>query len=323
MARIKYRFNTKTLSYEKIELDWRKRVLKASTFMIASVFMGFVIYVSANELIDSPKEKLLKKENSQLKAKYELLDQRMIQAEGVLADIQRRDDDIYRVIFEADPIPNEIREAGFGGVNRYKNLEGYKNAELIIESSSQLDQITKQLYIQSKSYDEVYSMAIKKEKMLASIPAIQPVANKDLKRMASGYGMRMHPIYKKRKKHTGMDFSAETGTEIYATGEGKVILVENSRRGYGNHVIIDHGYGFKTLYAHMSKFNVRSGQEIKRGEVIGFVGNTGHSVGPHLHYEVIKNEEKVNPINYYFNDLTPEEYEQMIELSSQPTQSFD
>lgn len=323
MARTKYRFNTKTLSYEKIELDWRQRLLKASTFMIASVFMGFLIYVLASKLIDSPKEKLLKKENGQLKAQYDLLDQRMIQAEGVLADIQRRDDDIYRTIFEADPIPREIREAGFGGANRYKSLEGFKNSDMIIESSSKLDQITKQLYIQSKSYDEVYDMAVKKEKMLASIPAIQPVSNKNLKRMASGYGMRMHPIYKRRKMHTGMDFSAETGTEIYATGEGKVILVEKSRRGYGNHVIIDHGYGYKTLYAHMSKFNVRRGQEIKRGEIIGYVGNTGTSVAPHLHYEVIKDGKKVNPINFYFNDLTPEEYDQMIEFSSQPTQSFD
>ncbi len=323
MARTKYRFNNKTLSYEKIELDWRQRLLKASTFMVASVFMGFLIYVSASKLIDSPKEKLLKRENSQLKAQYDLLDQRMIQAEGVLADIQKRDDDIYRTIFEAEPIPREIRKAGFGGVNRYRKLEGFKNSDLIIESSTQLDQITKQLYIQSKSYDEVYDMAIKKEKMLASIPAIQPVSNSNLKRMASGYGMRMHPIYKRRKMHTGMDFSAESGTEIYATGNGKVVKVEKSRRGYGNHIIIDHGYGYKTLYAHMRKFNVRRGQEIKRGEIIGYVGSTGTSVAPHLHYEVLKNGQQVNPINYYFNDLSPEEYEQMIEFASQPTQSFD
>ncbi len=323
MSRTKYRFNTKTLSYEKIELGWKQRIFRASTFLIASVFMGFVIYVGAAKLIDSPKEKLLKKENSQLKSQYQLLDSRMNQVTRVLEDIQRRDDEIYRVIFEAEPIAKEIREAGFGGVNRYKVLEGYKNSDLIVESSKKLDQITKQLYIQSKSYDEVYSLANKKEKMLASIPAIQPVANKNLKRMASGYGMRMHPIYKRRKMHTGMDFSAESGTEIYATGNGKVVHVERSRRGYGNHVIIDHGYGFETLYAHMSKFDVRRGQEVRRGEVIGYVGNTGTSVAPHLHYEVHKNGEKVNPINYYFNDLSPEEYEKMIEVSSQPTQSFD
>lgn len=275
--------------------------------MVSSIFLGFIFYVAASKFIDSPKEKLLKRENSQLKAQYELLDQRMIQAEDVLGDIQKRDDDIYRTIFEAEPIPREIRKAGFGGVNRYRKLEGFKNSDLIVESSTQLDQITKQLYIQSKSYDEVYEMAIKKEKMLASIPAIQPVSNKDLKRMASGYGMRMHPIYKRRKMHTGMDFSAETGKEIYATGNGKVVKVEKSRRGYGNHVVIDHGYGYKTLYAHMSKFNVRKGQNIKRGEVIGYVGNTGRSVAPHLHYEVLKNSNPVNPVNFYFNDLSPEE----------------
>jgi len=323
LARTKYRFNTKTLSYEKIELDWKQKLFRVSTFIIASVFMGFLLYGMASRLIDSPKEKLLKKENNQLKSQYELLNRRMEQVTAVLGDLQRRDDEIYRIIFEAEPIAKEIREAGFGGVNRYKKIEGYKNSELIIESASMLDQITKQLYIQSKSFDEVLDMAVRKEEMLASIPAIQPVANKELKRMASGYGMRMHPIYKRRKLHTGMDFSAEQGTEIYATGAGKVVQAKKSRRGYGNHVIIDHGYGYKTLYAHMSKINVRRGEKVVRGSVIGLVGNTGLSVAPHLHYEVIKSGNKVNPINYYFNDLTPEEYDQMIEFAAQPTQSFD
>lgn len=323
MARIKYRFNTKTLSYEKIDLDWKQRSLRVSTFLIASTFIGFLFYVIAARTIDSPKEKLLKKENSQLKAQYDLLNKRMNQAENVLADIQRRDDDIYRIILEAEPIPDEIRTAGFGGVNRYKKLMGLKNSDLIIESSKKLDQITKQLYIQSKSYDDVFEMAISKEKMIASIPAIQPVSNKDLRRMASGFGMRMHPIYKRMKMHTGMDFSAERGTEIYATGAGKVVKVEASRRGYGNNILIDHGYGYQTLYAHMSGFKVKQGQLVTRGQIIGFVGNTGTSVSPHLHYEVLKDGNKVNPVNYYFNDLTPEEYELMIESSSQQTQSFD
>lgn len=323
MARTKYRFNTRTLSYEKIELDWKQKLLRASSFLVAAFFMGFLIYILAAQLIDSPKEKLLRKENNQLKSQYELLNRRMEQATAVLEDIQRRDDEIYRIIFEAEPIAKEIREAGFGGVNRYKKLEGFRNSNLIMESAKVLDQITKQLYIQSKSFDEVLDMAVRKEEMLASIPAIQPVANKELKRMASGYGMRMHPIYKRRKMHTGMDFSAEQGTEIYATGAGKVVHAQKSRRGYGNHVIIDHGYGYKTLYAHMSKINVRRGENITRGTVIGLVGNTGLSVAPHLHYEVIKNGDKVNPINFYFNDLTPEEYDRMIEFASQPTQSFD
>ncbi len=323
MARIKYRFNTKTLSYEKIEADWKQRSLKISTFLVASLFAGFIFFFIGAKYFDSPKEKLLKQENSQLKAQYDILNKRMSQAEEVLADVQKRDDDIYRVILEAEPIPKEIRTAGFGGVNRYKNLQGLKNSELIVESAKKLDQITKQLYIQSKSYDDVIEMAMAKEKMIASIPAIQPVSNSDLRRMASGYGMRMHPIYKRMKMHTGMDFSAERGTEIYATGAGKVVHTETSRRGYGNNIIIDHGYGYKTLYAHMSSFNVRQGQEITRGQTIGYVGNTGTSVAPHLHYEVWKDDQKVNPVNFYFNDLTPAEYERMIEFSSQQTQSFD
>jgi murein DD-endopeptidase MepM/ murein hydrolase activator NlpD len=277
----------------------------------------------AAKFVDSPKEKLLKRENSQLQAQYELLDKRMDQASNVLADIQRRDDEIYRVIFEAEPIAKEIREAGFGGVNRYKKLEGYKNSELVVESAEKIDQISKQLYIQSKSYDEVFKMAKSKEKMIAAIPAIQPIPNKNLRRMASGYGMRMHPIHKIWKKHTGMDFSAERGTEIYATGDGVIVSATKERRGSGYHIVIDHGYGYKTLYGHMQKFNVRKGQKVKRGEIIGYVGNTGTSVAPHLHYEVIRNGNKINPINFYFNDLSPKEYDEMIEISSQSNQSFD
>lgn len=323
MSRAKYRFNTRTLSYEKIELSWKQKTRKALTYLASSAILGFGFFVLASTFIDSPKEKLLKRENSQLKSQYELLNKRMDQVSNVLEDIQRRDDEIYRVIFEAEPIAQEIREAGFGGVNRYKKLEGYKNSELIVESAEKIDKISKQLYIQSKSYDEVFSMAKNKEKMIAAIPAIQPIPNKNLKRMASGYGMRMHPIHKIWKKHNGMDFSAERGTEIYATGDGRVIKAEKSRRGYGYHIVIDHGYGYQTLYGHMSKFNVRKGQRVSRGEVIGYVGNTGTSVAPHLHYEVIRNGEKINPINFYFNDLSPEEYDKMIEISSQSNQSFD
>ncbi len=323
MSRTKYRFNTRTLSYEKIEIGWKQRLSKISTYLFSSAVFGLFIYLMVTQFIDSPKEKLLKRENSQLKAQYEFLDKRMDQVSSVLEDIQRRDDEIYRVIFEAEPIAKEIREAGFGGVNRYKKLEGYKNSELIIESAEKIDKISKQLYIQSKSYDDVFKMAKSKEKMIASIPAIQPIPNKNLRRMASGYGMRMHPIHKIWKKHTGMDFSAERGTEIYATGDGVVVSAKKERRGYGYHIVIDHGYGYKTLYGHMQKFNVRKGQKVKRGEVIGYVGNTGTSVAPHLHYEVIRNGDKINPINFYFNDLSPEEYDEMIEISSQSNQSFD
>lgn len=210
-----------------------------------------------------------------------------------------------------------------GGVNRYSDLEGYQYSNVVIEANKKLDQLAKRMYVQTKSFDEVVELAQNKEKMLASIPAIQPVPNKNLKRMASGYGYRTHPIYKVRKMHWGMDFSAPTGTEIFATGDGTVAQVILSRGGYGKHVVIDHGFGYETLYAHMTKINVKRGQKVKRGDVIGLVGNTGTSSAPHLHYEVIKDGKKINPAHFYFNDLTPEEYDQMIEMSSHANQSFD
>jgi murein DD-endopeptidase MepM/ murein hydrolase activator NlpD len=275
------------------------------------------------QFFDSPKEKILNREIIQLSSQYETMQSKLNQVELVLDDIQQRDDNIYRVIFEADPIPKSIRKAGYGGVNRYQDLTGFKNSDLIISTANKIDQITKQLYIQSKSFDEIIELAKNQSDMLAAIPAIQPVANKNLHRMASGYGYRIHPVYKTRKLHTGMDFSAKIGTPIYATGDGKVSKVRRSRRGYGNYVIINHGYGYKTLYAHMSKYIVKRGQKVKRGDIIGYVGNTGMSMAPHLHYEVHKDGRKINPVNFYYNDLTPQQYEKMLEISSQNNQSFD
>ena len=272
---------------------------------------------------DSPKEKMLNREIENMVFQYNQIKDKLNQISIVMADLQNRDDNIYRVIFEAEPIPNSIRKAGYGGVNRYEALKGYNNSDLIINTTKKLDQISKQLYIQSKSFDEIIELAKHKSEMLAAIPAIQPVSNKNLSRMASGFGPRIDPIYKTKKFHAGMDFSAKTGTPIYATGNGKVIRVRKSRKGYGNHVKIDHGYGYITLYAHMQKYIVKKGQKVKRGEVIGYVGNTGKSVAPHLHYEVHKNGKKVNPVNFFYNDLTSEEYEKMIILSSQNNQSFD
>ena len=266
---------------------------------------------------------MLKRELSYTIEQYELLNSQLNQVELVLDDLQRRDDNIYRVIFEAEPIANSIRKAGFGGVNRYKHLEGMKNTELVLNTTKKIDQISKQLYIQTKSFDEIALLAKDKSNMLAALPAIQPVSNKDLSRMASGFGPRIHPIYKTKKFHYGMDFSAKTGTPIYATGNGRIEKVRKSRRGFGNHVIINHGYGYKTLYAHMKKYIVKKGQKVKRGEIIGYVGNTGTSVAPHLHYEVHKNGKKLDPVNFYYEDLNAEEYEKMIFLSSQPNQSFD
>ncbi len=323
MAKVKYYYNPETLSYQKLEKTTKDRVRSVLLFLSASGLFAVLMLFAIFTFFDSPKEKQLKRELEQMTFQFELLNDRMDQVQVVMDDIQERDDHIYRVIFETDPIPASIRKSGFGGVNRYKKLEGYQNSILIIETTKKIDQLSKQVVIQSKSFDDVIEQAKRKEDMLASIPAIQPVANKDLKRMASGYGYRIDPIYKTRKFHAGMDFSAPTGTPIYSTGDGKVTRADSRSSGYGRHVRIDHGYGYLTLYGHMSKILVRPGQTIKRGEIIGYVGNTGKSVGPHLHYEVHKNGKAVNPVNFYFNDLSPEEYEIMIELSSQPTQSLD
>ena len=323
MAKIKYYYDTKTLSYKPIKLNSSEKIRGYFIFFLSCILLSFFILLIFYQFFDSPKEKRLKLEIQNLTSQYEVINNDMQQVETVLDEIQERDDNIYRVIFEADPIPTSIRKQGFGGVNRYEKLLGLSNSELMINTSKKIDQLTKQLYLQSKSFDEVIDLAKNKSNMLASIPAIQPVANKDLKRMASGYGYRIHPIYKTRKMHYGMDFSAKTGTEIYATGDGVVSKIKRSKRGYGNYVKINHGFGYETLYAHMSKYIVKRGQKVKRGEVIGYVGNSGISTAPHLHYEVRKDNKKINPMNFYYNDLSPEEYEKMLEISLQSNQSLD
>ncbi len=323
MAKIKYKFDHKTLTYDKIILTGKQKFYRFLTYLSATFLIAVIYNVVFVIFFDTPKEKGLKRENQQLITQYDILNNRFDLVEKTLEDLQKRDDNIYRVIFEAEPIPPSVRSAGFGGTNRYIDLQGYKNSELVTETTQRLDKITKKLYVQSKSYDEVIELAENKEKMVACIPAIMPISNKDLRRTASGWGWRIHPIYKIRKFHYGMDFTAPTGTEVYASGDGVVVTVENSLRGYGKRVVIDHGFGYKTLYAHLNGFNVRKGQKVKRGEVIGFVGSTGTSTAPHLHYEVFKNNQKVNPVHYYFNDLTPEEFDKMIFISSNSGQSFD
>jgi murein DD-endopeptidase MepM/ murein hydrolase activator NlpD len=323
MAKAKYKFDHKTLSYDKIVLTRKQKFYRFLTYFAATLIIAVIYNVIFVIFFDTPKEKGLIRENQQLVTQYEILNNRFDLVEKTLEDLQKRDDNIYRVIFESEPIPPSVRSAGFGGTNRYIDLQGYKNSDLVTETAQRLDKITKKLYIQSKSYDEVIELAKGKEKMVACVPAIMPISNKDLRRTASGWGWRIHPIYKIRKFHYGMDFTAPTGTEIYASGDGTVVVVENSLRGYGKRIIIDHGFGYKTLYAHLSGFNVRKGQKVKRGEVIGFVGSSGTSTAPHLHYEVFKNNKKVNPVHYYFNDLTPEEFDKMIFISSNSGQSFD
>ncbi|MEM9023325.1 MAG: M23 family metallopeptidase [Bacteroidota bacterium] len=324
MAKTFYKYNPKTLSYERAERSVRERFLRGLLLFGVSAVVAVSTLSIAYTFFDSPKEQALKEENARLQLQYDYLNNRLDKFDRVLDDVQQRDDDIYRVIFEAEPIPNNLRKAGTGGgANRYRQLEGFKNSQVMIETTKRLDKISKQLYIQSKSFDEVFEMAKKKEAMLAAIPAIQPISNKDLTRFSSGFGYRVHPIYKVTKFHAGIDFTAPTGTEIYATGSGIVERADSKASGFGKHVVVNHGYGYKTRYAHMSRFAVRPGQKVKRGDVLGYVGNTGLSSGPHLHYEVEKGNTKIDPINYFFDDLSPEEYDRMIDISSRTNQSFD
>lgn len=323
MTKVKYYYDTKTLAYKIIERSKLQMLKRVLFFITSSTAIALGLVVLFFSIFDSPKEKELKREINNLLVQYELLESQIVNSSHILDELQERDDNIYRVIFEAEPIDASIRRAGFGGVNRYKKYEGFKHSDLVAELHKKVDQVSKAIYVQSKSFDAVLDLAQNKEEMLAHIPAIQPVANKNLKRMASGYGNRIHPVYKTKKMHWGMDFSAPKGSEVYATGDGKIEKVKRSKRGYGNQVKIDHGYGYKTFYAHLNKYIVKRGQKVKRGDLIGYVGSTGTSTAPHLHYEVTKNKRKVNPVNYYFNDLSADEYDKMLELSSQENQSFD
>lgn len=323
MAKVKYYYDSDTLSYRKIELRKRDKLKRFLIFFLGAISFGILFMFTALQFIESPKEKALNRELENMKLRYELLDKKMNQVSQVLEGIQHRDNEIYRLYFEASPIPEEQRKAGFGGVNRYKSLEGFQNSDMIIDASQKMDILSKQLYIQSKSLDEIISLAEDKEDLLAAIPAIQPVNNEDLTRVASGYGWRSDPFTKARKMHKGMDFTAPVGTPIYATGDGVIDRADNRATGFGEHVEIDHGFGYKTIYAHLSKYAVKRGQKVSRGDLIGFVGNTGRSSGPHLHYEVHKNGKAINPINFYYGNLTPDEFEEMLRIASQEGQSFD
>jgi murein DD-endopeptidase MepM/ murein hydrolase activator NlpD len=323
MPKTKYKFNHETLSFDRIRLGLRQTFLRLFGYFVASLFLAGIYGFIFAFIFDSPQEKALKREIAQLTLQYDLMNREMENVEKVLTHLQETDDNLYRTIFETEPVPSSYREGGIGGVNRYQELEGFSNSDLVIETARRLDRIRKKIYVQSESFDELVAYAKEKEEMLSSLPAIQPVSNEDLKRTASGFGYRIHPIYKISKFHAGMDFTAPTGTEVYATGNGVIRTVKSARRELGNHVIIDHGFGYQTTYAHLEKFNVREGQKVKRGDVIGFVGSTGLSTAPHLHYEVRANGKQVDPALYYFNDLTPAEYERMLEISSKSGQTFD
>jgi len=322
MSKGKYKVNPHTLELERVKLGLKGLLLRGGYYLMGGVVFATIVLFIAYTFFDSPKELMLKRENQQYALQQDMMNSRIDQLSSVLKEIEDRDDNIYRTIFEAEPIPVEEREAGIGGSDRYRNLKGYENTKRITETAKKLDQLSRELYVQSKSFDDVYKMAKNKEKMLASIPGIQPISNKDLTRIASGFGYRIHPIYKTLRMHEGIDFTAPVGTPIYATGDGKVERLKSQMNGYGNVVMINHGYGYETLYAHMSKIIVKPGQKVKRGEIIGYVGNTGRSTGPHLHYEVRKNGKPINPVHFFYQDLTPAEYEKVIEIASRPTQSM-
>lgn len=323
MARIKYYYDTETCRYERVVITTSDYLINFAGFSLVSLIFTGIIFVLYLKFFDSPKEVLLKRENEEMRSNYETLTKNIAELGEVLNSLRDRDDNIYRVIFETKPLPATVRTAGSGGSNKYKdilNLE-FDKTEFITEAYKDIDQLKKQMYVQSKSYDELAELAKRKEEMLSSIPAIQPVSNKTLRSLASGFGMRIHPIYKVRKFHTGIDFSAVRGTPIYATGNG-VAYIPGRNDGYGNLIEVQHGFGYVTRYAHCDRIKVKNGQRITRGEIIGYVGSTGTATSPHLHYEVIRNGNYANPIYYFFNDLTPAEYEELLKISIIENQSL-
>ncbi len=317
MADKNYQFNYKTLSFEIIEKQFLRKFYKVyfPQFLL-SLILGIVLFSIISYYTEIPVETELIDKSNRLKLKYELLDKKIKQTASSLEKLENRDNDVYRMIFNAKPISKAERQAGYGGFDRYQYLRQYKNSDLLIQVSSKLDRLSKKMLVQSGSYNEITGLVKDKEKMVACIPSIQPIAVDKLKHFGSGFGYRIHPIYKCYKMHTGIDLTAKRGTKIYTTGDGVVIDAEKYARGYGKHVKINHGYGYVTLYAHMSKVLVKSGEKVKRGDVIGLVGSTGLSTNPHLHYEVIVNGEFVDPVDFYYNDMTEEEYRKMIEFSS-------
>ena len=324
MRKAKYYYNPETCNFERIKTTKRKIFLNFIGFLSIVLFSSFIILNIYDNYFESPKIITLKKENQELETHYEILSKEVNIANKMIENLEERDDNVYRIIFEAEPIPNTIRQAGVGGVNRYKELlnGNLEREEIIINTYAKIDELKRKMYIQTKSYDELINLASNKEELIAKIPAIQPVSNKNLQRMASGYGMRIDPFLKVRRMHYGLDFSLQKGNPIYATADGRIKTIKSSFGGLGKYIYIDHENGYMSVYGHLNKFNVKRGQRVKRGELIAYSGNSGRSTAPHLHYEIIKNGKKVNPINYFFNDLTPNQYEEILKLASVENQAL-
>lgn len=322
MAKKKYKINPETLAMEQVEHGFRYWIRQTGIYILAGIVIGILFLYLFLTFFPSPREKQLLREKASMESQLEVLNSQVDQMQVVMTDLQQRDDNLYRVLFGAEPIPLSVRQGAQRKIDYYEQLAQMTNSELAADLALKVDLLEKEIYVQAKSYDEVAQMAKEQEIRMENIPAIQPVMNKDLKRVASGYGMRIDPVYHVRKFHQGMDFTAPTGTEVFATGNAKVDFA-GWKQGYGNTVILDHGYGYKTLYAHLYKILVRKGQKVRRSDIIALVGNTGKSTGPHLHYEVRLNNKPVDPRNYYFYDLSPEEYDQMIQLSNNFGQMLD
>lgn len=322
MAKKKYIFNPETLNYEPVEYTFGYKIRRFLVHTFTGIMIGTLFFFVLALTLQSPEEKQLNDEKNKIEAQYQILERQFNEAQVVLNDLQERDNNLYRVILQAEPIPFSVRRAIAGNADYYHQLLNMTNSEIVVNTTKELNVLKKQLYLQSKSYDELILLAKNKETMLQHLPAIQPVLNKDLARMASGFGWRIDPIYHTQRFHEGMDFVAPTGTEIFATGDGTISRA-GWEQGYGNCVKISHGFGYETLYAHMSKIKVRIGQRVKRGDIIGLVGNTGKSTAPHLHYEVHYKGQIMNPQNYYFLDLSPEEYDRMVQMSNNSGQLLD
>ena len=316
----KYHFNKDTLSFEKIETTFVHMIKVIGLQLFTSICIGVILFFVISWVIPSPIEKHLQKANQELQDNYNLLDKKIGEMDKVMSDLRHRDNNLYRVIFQADPIETNVGYANWAEI--YEELEGKSNHQLLASAISRTKNLERQIYIQSKSYDELFVLSKQNEERLLHLPAIQPIKNKDLSRVSSGFGYRNDPIYHTTRFHAGMDFTAPTGTDIYVTGNGTVSFAGWSQ-GYGNCIKINHGFNYETLYGHLSKILVREGQKVTRGDVIGLVGSTGKSTAPHLHYEVHFKGVPQNPQNYYFLDLSPEEYDRMIQLSNNSGQVFD
>jgi murein DD-endopeptidase MepM/ murein hydrolase activator NlpD len=323
MKKIKYFFNTHTLRFEKVEVPLRVRLLQLFGYIAASIVTGVIIVIIMFQYIDSPKEKLLRQQNDAYKEGYSVLQERVKQLELQMNELEGRDNEVYRSIFEADPIPDSARVKEMEAKNEMNIIQNLSNAALIKNMVEQLNNLSLRMSFQKNSFAEITTMVKNKEKLLKAIPAIQPVNNKNLNRVASGFGYRIDPLYKDYRLHAGLDFAAPVGTPIYATADGVVQAAGFNTDGYGNKVVINHGFGYQTLYGHMVRVKAKVGQSVKRGEVIGYIGSTGKSTGPHCHYEVIKRGAKVDPVYYFYNDLTPAQFDRMLKAAAANKQSLD